>query len=557
MAKKRTHNPGDLIVLIGGKTGRDGIHGATFASDQLTDESGAKSYTSVQIGNPIVEKKVIDILLQARDRGLYNHITDCGAGGLSSAVGEMGEETGARVDLDKVPLKYSGLNYAEIWISEAQERMVIAVPPENLDEMLKLCASEDVQVAVIGEFTDDKHLNLFYKGHRVADLDMKFLHQGIPQWQLNAVLNQTQYPEPDFIQPKDLGKSLKDILATWNVCSKEWVIRQYDYEVQGGTVIKPLVGITNEGPGDATVVKPVFDSDKGVIVANGINPKYGQLSPYWMAASAIDEALRQIIAVGGNLDRVALLDNFCWGDTRKPEMLGALIEAAQACYDIAKVYETPFVSGKDSLYNEFEYEGKIIAIPHTLLISAMGIVDDVKRSTSMDFKQAGDLIYVVGETKNEMGGSAYLDTKGFIGNSVPKVEPAKAKILMEKLSQASEKGLVKACHDCSEGGIGVAAAEMAFAGGLGAAISLKSVPVSEKITRNDFILFSESNSRFIVEVAPENKDKFEKTLKGVIFAGIGTTNDTEKLTVTGSNGKKIVSETIGDLKEAWQKPLRW
>ena len=481
MAKKRTHNPGDLIVLVGGKTGRDGIHGATFASDQLTDESGAKSYTSVQIGNPIVEKKVIDILLQARDRGLYNHITDCGAGGLSSAVGEMGEETGARVDLDKVPLKYSGLNYAEIWISEAQERMVIAVPPENLDEMLKLCESEDVQVAVIGEFTDDKHLNLFYKGHRVADLDMKFLHQGIPQWQLQAVLNQTKYPEPDFTQPKDLGQSLKDILGTWNVCSKEWVIRQYDHEVQGGTVIKPLVGITNEGPGDATVVKPVFDSDKGVIVANGINPKYGQLSPYWMAASAIDEALRQIIAVGGNLNRVALLDNFCWGDTRKPEMLGALIEAAQACYDIAKIYETPFVSGKDSLYNEFEYEGKIIAIPHTLLISAMGIMEDVKRSVSMDFKQAGDLIYVVGETKNEMGGSAYLDTKGFIGNSVPKVEPVKAKNLMEKLSQASEKGLVKACHDCSEGGIGVAAAEMAFAGGLGAAISLKSLPVSEKI----------------------------------------------------------------------------
>jgi phosphoribosylformylglycinamidine synthase len=469
----------------------------------------------------------------------------------------MGEETGARVDLDKVPLKYSGLNYAEIWISEAQERMVIAVPPENLDEMLKLCASEDVQVAVIGEFTDDKHLNLFYKGHRVADLDMKFLHQGIPQWQLKAVLNQPQYPEPDFAPPKDLGKSLKDILATWNVCSKEWVIRQYDHEVQGGTVIKPLVGITNEGPGDATVVKPVFDSDKGVIIANGINPKYGQLSPYWMAASAIDEALRQIIAVGGNLNRVALLDNFCWGDTRKPEMLGALIEAAQACYDIAKVYETPFVSGKDSLYNEFEYEGKVIAIPHTLLISAMGIVDDVKRSTSMDFKQAGDLIYVVGETKNEMGGSAYLDTKGFIGNSVPKVEPVKAKALMQKLSQASEKGLVKACHDCSEGGIGVAAAEMAFAGGLGAAISLKSVPVSEKFTRDDFILFSESNSRFIVEVAAKDKEKFEKTLKDVSFANIGTTNDTGKFEVTGSNGKKLVSETIGDLKEAWQKPLRW
>ena len=557
MAKKRKHKSGDLIVLIGGKTGRDGIHGATFASEQLTDESGAVSYTSVQIGNPIVEKKVIDILLQARDRGLYSRITDCGAGGLSSAVGEMGEETGARVDLDKVPLKYSGLNYAEIWISEAQERMVIAVPPEKIGELLALCQSEDVQTTVIGEFTNDKKLNLFYKDHRVADLDMKFLHEGIPQWQLKAVLNQTQYPEPDFKQPNDLGKSLKDILGAWNVCSKEWVIRQYDHEVQGGTVIKSLVGITNEGPGDATVIKPVFDSDKGVIVANGINPKYGQISPYWMAAAAIDEALRQIVAVGGNLKQVALLDNFCWGDTRKPEMLGALVEAAQACYDMAKVYETPFVSGKDSLYNEFEYEGKIIAIPHTLLISAMGIVEDVKRSVSMDFKQAGDLIYVIGETKNELGGSAYLDTKGFVGNSVPKVEPVKAKELMEKLSQASEKGLVKACHDCSEGGIGVAVAEMAFAGGLGAEIKMKSIPVNEKIGRDDFILFSESNSRFIVEVAPENKDKFEKTLKGVSFANIGTTNETGKLEVFGLTGKRVVSELISDLKEAWQKPLRW
>ena len=557
MAQKRMHKPGDLIVLIGGKTGRDGIHGATFASEQLTDESGAVSYTSVQIGNPIVEKKMIDILLQARDRGLFSRITDCGAGGLSSAVGEMGEETGARVDLDKVPLKYSGLDYAEIWISEAQERMVIAVPPEKIDELLALCQSEDVQTTVIGEFTNDKKLNLFYKGHRVADLEMKFLHQGIPQWQLKAVLSQTQYPEPDFAQPSDLGQSLKDILGTWNVCSKEWVIRQYDHEVQGGTVIKPLVGITNEGPGDATVMKPVFNSDKGVIVANGINPKYGQISPYWMAAAAIDEALRQIVAVGGNLQQVALLDNFSWGDTRKPEMLGALVEAAQACYDMAKVYETPFVSGKDSLYNEFEYEGKIIAIPHTLLISGMGIVDDVKRSVSMDFKQAGDLIYVIGQTKNELGGSAYLDTKGFIGNSVPKVEPNKAKALMEKLSNASEKGLVKACHDCSEGGIGVAVAEMSFAGGLGAEIKIKSVPLSEKITRDDFILFSESNSRFIVEIAPQNKEKFEKTLQGVSFANIGTTNYSNKLEVFGLSGKKVVSESISDLKEVWQKPLRW
>jgi phosphoribosylformylglycinamidine synthase subunit PurSL len=557
MAQRGKQKPGDLVVLLGGKTGRDGIHGVTFASEQLTDESSSVSYTSVQIGNPIVEKKVIDILLQARDRGLYRRITDCGGGGLSSAVGEMGADTGVSVNLEKVPLKYTGLNYAEIWISEAQERMIIAVPPEKIDELLKLCESEDVQVAVIGEFTNDHRLSLFYKGHQVADLTMQFLHDGIPQWQLKAVMSPPKLPEPDFTPPRDLGKSLKDILGTWNVCSKEWVIRQYDHEVQGGTVIKPLVGKTNEGPGDATVIKPIFNSDKGVIVANGINPKYGQLSPYWMAASAIDEALRQIIAVGGSLKQVALLDNFCWGDTRKPEMLGALVEAAQACYDMAIVYETPFVSGKDSLYNEFEYEGKIIAIPHTLLISAMGIVEDVKRSISMDFKQSGDLIYVVGETKNELGASAYLETKGFIGNSVPKVDAGRAKILMDKLSKATEKGLVKACHDCSEGGIGVAVAEMAFAGELGAEINLKSVPLAEKIDRDDFILFSESNSRFIVEVAPENKNNFEKVMSGANFAGIGVVKDTGKLEICGLDGRKIVRESIDDLKEAWQKPLRW
>ena len=557
MAQRGKQKPGDLVVLLGGKTGRDGIHGVTFASEQLTDESSSVSYTSVQIGNPIVEKKVIDILLQARDRGLYRRITDCGGGGLSSAVGEMGADTGVRVDLEKVPLKYTGLNYAEIWISEAQERMIIAVPPEKIDELLKLCDSEDVQVAVIGEFTNDRRLKLFYKGHQVADLTMQFLHEGIPQWQLKAVMKQPKYPEPDFAQPRDLGKSLKDILSTWNVCSKEWVIRQYDHEVQGGTVIKPLVGKTNEGPGDATVVKPIFNSDKGVIVANGINPKYGQLDPYWMAASAIDEALRQIIAVGGNLKQVALLDNFCWGDTRKPEMLGALVQAAQACYDMAIVYETPFVSGKDSLYNEFEYEGKIIAIPHTLLISAMGVVEDVKRSVSMDFKKAGDFVYVVGETKNELGASAYLETKGFIGNSVPKVDAGRAKILMDKLSKATEKGLVKACHDCSEGGIGVAVAEMAFAGGLGAEVNLKSAPLAEKIDRDDFVLFSESNSRFIVEVTPENKENFERIMSGASIGNIGAVTGTIQLEIYGLNGRKIVNESIDDLKEAWQKPLRW
>ncbi len=548
---------GDLIIVLGGRTGRDGIHGVTFASEQLTEESSTASYSAVQIGNPIVEKKLIDILLQARDRRLYCRITDCGGGGLSSAVGEMAAETGARVYLDKIPLKYAGLSYTEIWVSESQERMILAVPPECVEELLNLLSGEDVEAAVIGEFTSDRRLQLFYHGNLVCDLDMEFLHEGLPQVNREAVWERPRHVEPDFACPVDSGEALLQILGSWNVCSKEWVIRQYDHEVQGGSVLKPLVGKDNDGPGDAAIIRPVLDSEMGVVVSNGINPEYGKIDPYWMAASAIDETLRQIIAVGGSLHKVALLDNFCWGDTSRPEMLGALVRASQACYDMAIVYQTPFISGKDSLNNEFEFEGKTVSIPHTLLISAISVMEDVNRAISMDFKQAGDLIYIVGMTHNELGGSEYFRTRGFIGNSVPEVNPQRGKELMDSLSAATEKSLVRACHDCSEGGIGVAVAEMAFAGGLGAAIYLKSVPLGEPIDRDDFILFSESNTRFLVEVTPENKEEFEEIMRDTNFAPIGQVTDSELLEVYGVDGGKVISASIGELKEAWQKPLRW
>ncbi|MBI3041065.1 MAG: phosphoribosylformylglycinamidine synthase subunit PurL, partial [Chloroflexi bacterium] len=438
LSRRGQQSPGDLVVVVGGRTGRDGIHGVTFASEQLTGESSAVSYSSVQIGNPIVEKKLIDVLLQARDRGLYRRITDCGGGGLSSAIGEMAEATGVRVDLDKVPLKYAGLSYSEIWVSESQERMVLAVPPDCIEALLNLCASEDVEAAVIGEFTNDRRLRLSYNGNLVGDLSMEFLHRGRPQVKREATWQQRQYTEPDFGSPPDLGEALLAILGSWNVCSKEWVIRQYDHEVQGGSVLKPLVGRNNDGPGDAAIIRPVLDSERGVIVANGINPKYGEIDPYWMAASAIDEALRQIVAVGGNLHRVALLDNFCWGNTDRPDMLGALVRAAQACYDMAIVYQTPFISGKDSLYNEFQTDGETISIPHTLLISAVGVMDDVNRAVSMDFKAVGDPVYIVGTTRNELGGSEYFRANGFIGNSVPRVNPQRARELMNNLSMATE-----------------------------------------------------------------------------------------------------------------------
>ncbi|MFC2017409.1 phosphoribosylformylglycinamidine synthase subunit PurL [Chloroflexota bacterium] len=557
LSRRGQQRTGDLVVLAGGRTGRDGIRGVTFASEQLTEESSAVSYSSVQIGNPIVEKRLIDVLLQARDRGLYRRITDCGGGGLSSAVGEMAAETGVRVYLERVPLKYAGLSYTEIWVSESQERMALAVSPDYVEELLNLFASENVEAAVIGEFTDDRRLQLLYHGNLVCGLDMEFLHEGRPRVTREAVWEQPRYAEPDFASPSDLCEPLLTILGSWNVCSKEWVIRQYDHEVQGASVLKPLVGKNNDGPGDAAIIRPVLDSEMGVIVSNGINPKYGDIDPYWMAASAIDEALRQIVAVGGNLHKVALLDNFSWGNTNQPAILGALVRAAQACYDMATIYETPFISGKDSLHNEFEFEGKTISIPHTLLISAVSVMKDVSRAVSMDFKRAGDLIYIVGTTRNELGGSEYFRTHGFIGNSVPKVNPHQGKELMYRLSAATERGLIRACHDCSEGGIGVAIAEMAFAGGLGATIYLESVPLGEPIDRDDFILFSESNSRFLVEVAPENKDEFEEVVSGASFAAIGQVTDSEVLEIYGLGETKVVAASLGELKEAWQKPIRW
>jgi len=554
LSRRGQHRPGDLVVLVGGRTGRDGIHGVTFASEQLTRASTELSFTSVQIGNAIVEKKVIDALLVCRDKGLFTRITDCGGGGLSSAVGEMAEDTGVRVYLDRVPLKYAGLSYSEIWISESQERMLMAVPPENVNELLAIFAAESSEATVIGEFTDDKKLSLYYQDQLVASLEMPFLHKGRPPLELNAIWQPVVRSEPVIKPATNLSEPLLKILSAWNVCSKEWVIRQYDHEVQGGSVLKPLVG--RDGPGDAAIIRPVLNSPKGLIISCGLNPRYGDLDPYWMAASAIDEALRQVVAVGGSLERVALLDNFCWGSVRDSASLGALVRASQACHDLSLAYSTPFISGKDSLNNEYEHAGRRISIPHTLLISAMAVMADSARAVSMDFKQPGSLIYLVGKTYNELGGSEYYALYNEIGAFVPKVDAPRAKEQMDNLSRAVGAGLVRACHDLSEGGLGVALAEMAFAGGLGAEVRLAEVPC-DGVDRDDTLLFSESNSRFLVEVAPENKATFEEKMAGSTWALIGQVTDNIRLSITGLSGGIVADVSIADLKEAWQHPLRW
>jgi phosphoribosylformylglycinamidine synthase len=373
-----------------------------------------------------------------------------------------------------------------------------------------------------------------------------------------AVFLQPKHKEPKSACPRDLNKNLLALLSRYDICSKEWVIRQYDHEVQGGSVLKPLTGIFNDGPSDASIVKPLLDSQKGLIVSCGINFRYGFIDPYWMAASCIDEALRQIIAVGGSLKEVAILDNFCWGNPDKPDRLGSLVRASFGCYDFAKAFGVPFISGKDSLNNEFNVHGKSISIPGTLLISAMAVMDDIKNAVSMYTKNPGDLIYAVGLTKEELGGSHYYDLLGYTGNSVPKVDVKLAKGIFNALSRASEKGLVRAMHDCSEGGLGVTLAEMAFSGGLGMDIFLSEAPYRQTHNaRNDFILFSESNSRFIVEVDKKNQKRFEAVLKGVSFGLIGCTNAKKDLRVFGLDGKTCINAGIAELKDAWQKPLRW
>ena len=559
---------GDWIVAMGGRTGRDGIHGATFSSAELTSESESVSGGAVQIGNAITEKMLLDVLLVARDRGLYNAVTDCGAGGFSSAVGEMGEHIGAEVWLDQAPLKYDGLSYTEIWISEAQERMVLAVPAEHWEDFAALCDSEDVEATIIGRFEATGQLRLKYQDQLVADVSMEFLHEGRPPVVREAVFTPAVISlEPGQDDFSDPSRTLKQILGSLNVASKEWVIRQYDHEVQGGSVVKPLVGVANDGPGDAAVLRPVLTSYRGLAISCGINPYYGDLDPYHMAASAIDEAIRNCVAVGADPSRIAILDNFCWGYTDRPETLGTLVRAALACRDLAIALKTPFISGKDSLNNEFSYQDdagdrQTIAIPSTLLISALGQVEDVRDCVTMDLKNPGNQLVLVGLTRNELGGSHLRVVQERPGGQVPVVVPEQAGPLFAAVHRAIVSGAVRACHDLSEGGLAVAVAEMAFAGGWGAALQLAAVPTDPDLPtgpeRDGIILFSESNTRFLCEVATDQYATFEAAMSGVPFARVGTVTEDPRLIIDSSeSGTPIIDVLASELKAAWQEPLRW
>ncbi|MDY0268052.1 phosphoribosylformylglycinamidine synthase subunit PurS [Trichloromonas sp.] len=550
---------GDHIVMTGGRIGKDGIHGATFSSEELHEGSPV---TAVQIGDPITQKRMFDFLLIARDRGLYNSITDNGAGGLSSSVGEMSEDTGGfELHLDRAPLKYPGLQPWEILISEAQERMTLAVPPDKLEEFIQLAREMDVEAVALGVFTDSGYFHCLYEGKTVAYLPMAFLHGGVPQMVIPAKWTPPSTVEPVFPVPADLGAELAKLLGRLNICSKESVIRRYDHEVQAGTVIKPLVGVANDGPSDAAVFRPLFDSFEGVVVSHGICPSYSDIDTYHMMACAIDEGLRNYVAVGGDIEHVAGLDNFCWCDPVKSEKTpdgeykaAQLVRANKALYDYCLAFGVPLISGKDSMKNDYQIGDTKISIPPTVLFSVIGKIADVRKAVSMDVKRPGDLLYLLGETRDECGGSEYYSELGFLGSNVPKVDAQAALARYRTLNAAQREGLVRSCHDLSDGGLGVALAEKAFAGGFGLRVELDAV-VAEGELRDDTLLFSESPSRLLVTIRPEERGRFESLFAGQALACLGEVTEEQRLVLRRA-GRMLLDVSNNLLKEAWQAPLR-
>jgi len=493
--------PNDLVVVLGGRTGRDGLHGATFSSAELTHDTAETTGSAVQIGDPITEKGLIELIQVARDEQLYTAITDCGAGGLSSAVGEMGEALGVNVDLSKVMLKYPGLVPWEIWLSEAQERMVLSVPSDKLHRLQELAELWEVEVSVLGHFTGDRLLHVHYAGQQVAHLPMEFLHDGLPRREMSALWQTPAMPAKPSPQPTDLNKTLLNLLAHPSIASKESIVRTYDHEVRGGTIVRPFAGPAMDGPTDAAMLKPLgtWQHNQAFTLSVGINPMLGKRDPYAMAVSAIDEAFRNAVAVGADPDRMALLDNFCWGNPTLSDRLGALVRACQGCYDGAVTYGS-----------------------------------------------ADNSLYLLGETYAELGGSHLYDQLDYPGGTAPKM-PNDPLTRYRLLHQAILQGWVQSCHDLSEGGLAVALAEMAIAGRLGAEIELPTDPTLTVIDQ----LFSESNGRLLVEIRPEDRENVEAHFADIAFDWIGQVTEKQELIVC-QDGSALVDVSIDELIAAWK-----
>lgn len=553
--------PGDLIVVAGGRTGKDGIHGATFSSQELHAQSPA---SAVQIGDPFTQKKLHDFLLEARDADLFRAITDNGAGGFSSSIGELALFSGGcEIHLERAMLKSHEMQPWEIFLSESQERMTLATPPDRRSALQALADLHEVELSFLGTFTASGDLHVLYEGQTVGLLPLDFLHGGCPQMELEA-----QWQTPPYIPmqlPKsDLVADLHAVLARGNVCSKESIIRQYDHEVQASTLLKPLVGVQGEGPSDAALLCPIellrSSQRIGVGIACGICPKYSDFDTFHMAACALDEAIRNLCAVGCDPQCIAILDNFCWPDPlfdpiKTPDgkhKLAQLVRACRALHEYAIAFRTPIISGKDSMKNDYKQDGVSICVPPTLLITAIGRIQDVRDAVSSDLKQPGELVFLVGLTKGELGGSEYAAHKGLVGGTAPQVDAHRARLCYLGVHRAMQQRYVTACHDLSDGGLAVCAVEMAIGGALGIALHLKAVQTDPALTETE-ILFAESASRLLVTVRTEHLSAFLHCMEGCLVAQVGVVLAEPLIVVYGRSGELLVQERIDACKRSWQR----
>ncbi|MEK6910436.1 MAG: AIR synthase-related protein [Nanoarchaeota archaeon] len=556
-------NDGNYIVVIGGRVGLDGIHGATFSSESLSSGSPA---TAVQIGDPITQRKLWDAMLEARDKRLYSSVTDNGAGGLSCSVNEMASESGGCVVyLDKVPTKYPGMQPWQILVSESQERMTLSVPKENWNEFSSLMQRRDVEASVIGEFTDNGKSIVQYGGETICDLDLDFLHNGRPARPMTSKFERKINEEPNFAVPNNLNVTLEQMLARPNVASFEFISRQFDHEVQDGSVVKPLQG-KGRVNGDASVFRPVLDSEKGVAVSQAIHPNYSRIDTYHMASCSLDSAVGNLVAVGANPKDIKLMDNFCWSSSNDPQRLGELKRACQALYQGAVAYETPFISGKDSMFNDFNGFGSDgnpikISAPPTVDISSIAVIPDSKKAVTLDAKFSGDLVYVIGDTYNELGGSEYFAMVGeqergqkYIGNNVPSVDLSNNARVYSALHSAMDQELVASSIYLGRGGLGVGLAKTAIAGGLGMDVDISDLP--GKNLRPDYALFSQSQGRFVVTVNPNNRENFERAMAGTSYAQIGKITDCTRELSISLGGRKIVDTPVENLTKSYKSTFR-
>jgi phosphoribosylformylglycinamidine synthase II len=564
---KETH-PGDVIIMCGGRVGKDGIHGVTAASETYTESTPAGH---VQIGDPYTQKKMHDFLLEARDEGLIEFITDNGGGGLSSSVGESARwSNGCLVELEKVPLKYEGLDPWEIWVSESQERMTVAVRPEKVDRFMALSRTHAVESTVIGQYTDTGYLHLTFNGKTCAYVQMDLLRSSFPQWEFDAEWTSPAsrgLAEPVWEEPDDHGALLKALLERPNICAKNWVQRQYDHEVQGGSIIKPLGGRGRDVISDAVVVRPILGSLRGIALTQTINPFYSLIDTYHMTAVTIDEAVRRLVSVGGDPARIGGVDNFCWptiihDPIKNPDgkyKAAQLVRACWALRDYALAFEIPLLSGKDSMYTDGEVKGpfgmsqKISGLP-TLQFTATTVVEDIRKCVTMDLKVPGDLVYILGETRDELGASEFYQMLDRVGLNVPTIDAEKAIPLYHALHQAIRDGLIASCHAIGRGGLAVHLALCAMAGNLGADIDLRAIPAHGELS-NTRLLCSESGGRLLVSIDPKKKEAFENIMAGMECACIGRVSDAAIITVSGKEGTIIINEKVDDLKGCWMKPF--